>query len=211
MRNNLLPIAKEGWNYILSAIALFILFAFLDFEFLQFFAFISGIFLLYIFRNPERQSISFEDASVVSPVDGVISSIDELESNEYGYKIEIDGGFLSVCLLRVPLTSTLSDIKIYRGARISKSNLLSSDLNENAELIFTDKNNNSLKVHHRLKQSFKSIEVETIKSQKLTQSSRYGVMVNGTTTLYLPKNFRLNVSVGSEVVGAETLVGYFTN
>ena len=120
MRTNLLPIAKEGWNYVLSAVALFVLFAFLDFEFLQFFAFISGIFLVFIFRNPEREIINFQDASVVSPVDGLISSIEELENNEYGYKVEIDGGFLSVCLLRVPLTSTLSDIKIYKGARISK-------------------------------------------------------------------------------------------
>ena len=211
MKNNLLPIAKEGLNYIFYSIGFFLIFGFLDFDFLQFFSFLAIIFFIFVFRNPERDMPSFQDASVVAPSDGVISSIQELKDDEYGYKIEIDGGFFDVSLLRVPLVSTLEKVEVLRGARISKFSTLHVDINENATLVFKDKNENTLKVTHRLKQSFKPLDIEIIKSQNLNQGARYGVMVNGITTLYLPKNFRLNISVGTEVRASETLIGYFTN
>ncbi len=211
MRSNLLPIAKEGLNYIFYAIGLFILFGFLDLDFLQFFAFLATIFFIFVFRNPEREIPSFQDASVVAPSDGVVSNIEELKDDKYAYKVDIEGSFFNVSLLRSPLSSTIEDVTVLRGARISKYNALNLDINENATLIFKDKDENTLKVTHRLKQSFKPLDIEVIKAQKLNQGMRYGVMVNGITTLYLPENFRLNVSVGAEVSASQTLIGYFTN
>lgn len=211
MRNNLLPVAKEGWNYIASAIGLFILFSFLDLDFLQFFAFLATIFFIYVFRNPEREILNFQESSVISPSDGVISSIEELKDNDYAYKVEIDGSYFNVSLLRVPLSSKLENIELIRGARVSKFSPLHVELNENATLIFKDKMDNHLKVTHTLKQSFKPLDINIIQEQNLNQGSRYGVMVNGITTLYLPNNFRLNVNVGTEVSASQTLIGYFTN
>ena len=210
MKNNLLPIAKEGWNYIAGAVVAFVVFSFFDLDFFEFFAFLSILFFIYVFRNPEKEIINFQEASVVSPVDGVVSVIEELKDAEYAYKVEIDSSYFNVGLLRVPLTSSLIDIKVYNGARLSKFSTSFNEINENTTLIFSDKNKNTIKVNHRLKQSFKSIEVEVIKSQNLHQGARYGFMINGITTLYLPKNFRLNLSVGSQLNAAESLVGYFT-
>jgi len=34
-------------------------------------------------------------------------------------------------------------------------------------------------------------------------------MVNGITNIYLPKIFRINLGVGSQVIASQTLVGYF--
>lgn len=211
MKTNLLPIAKEGLRYICCAICFFVVFGLLDLDFLQFFAFIATIFFIFVFRNPEREISNFQDSSVVAPCDGVISSIEELKDDEYAYKVEIDGSFFNVSLLRVPLVSTLEKVEVLRGARVSKFNALHVEINENATLVFKDKDENTLKVTHRLKQSFKPLDIEMIPSQQLNQGARYGVMVNGITTLYLPKNFRLNVSVGAEVNASQTLIGYFTN
>jgi len=211
MRSNLLPIAKEGWNYILGAIALYLVLSFIDLDFLSFFVFLSIVFFIYVFRNPEREIVSFQEASVVSPVDGVVTLIEELKDEVYGYKVEIDSSYFNVGLLRAPVSSTLSDVNFYSGARLSKFTVTAKDINENATIVFTDTAKNSIKVVHTLKQSFKSIGIEVIESQTLSQGSRYGFMINGVTTLYLPKNFRLNLSVGNEVTAANGLVGYFTN
>ena len=183
MRSNLLPIAKEGLKYIFCSIGFFVVFGFFDLDFLQFFAFIATIFFIFVFRNPEREILNFQESSVVAPCDGVISSIEELKDEEYAYKVEIDGSFFNVSLLRVPLVSTLEKVEVLRGARVSKFNALHVDINENATLIFKDKDDNTLKVNHRLKQSFKSLDIEIISSQHLNQGARYGVMVNGVTTL----------------------------
>ncbi|MCK4737675.1 MAG: phosphatidylserine decarboxylase, partial [Sulfurimonas sp.] len=111
MKNNLLPIAKEGWNYILGAISLFVIFAFLDLDFLQFFAFLATIFFIFVFRNPERQHLYYQENSVVSPVDGVVASIKELKDDKYAYKIEIDSSYFNVSLLRTPFSSSIESIE----------------------------------------------------------------------------------------------------
>lgn len=213
MKSNLLPIAREGWNYLIGSIVLLLIFKFLNFEFLQFLAFLAMMFFVYVFRNPERQNMLYQENSIVSPVDGTVVSIEELHDEENsGYKVEIEGTYLNVSLLRVPFTSSLEHIEIQRGARLSATSPLSKNINENAELVFADKrSSNKIKIIHKLKQSFETIDIDIIKAQDLLQGTRYGLMINGITTIYLPTNFRLNVGLGSELIASETLIGYFTN
>jgi len=52
--------------------------------------------------------------------------------------------------------------------------------------------------------------IDLIEGQELMQTARYGLMINGFTSLYLPANFRLNLNVGQELRASETLVGYFS-
>jgi phosphatidylserine decarboxylase len=171
------------------------------------------MFFVYVFRNPERQNMLYQENSIVSPVDGTVVSIEELHGEENsGYKVEIEGTYLNVSLLRVPFTSSLEHIEIQRGARLSATSPLSKNINENAELIFADKrSSNKIKIIHKLKQSFETIDIDIIKAQDLLQGTRYGLMINGITTIYLPTNFRLNIGLGSELIASETLIGYFTN
>jgi len=210
MKNNLLPIAKEGWIYIGYGILSILITSLFGFEILEFFSFIITGFFIYIFRNPERQNVIYEKNSVVSPVDGTIISIDEIkQDSNYSYKILIDSSYLDVSLLRVPLSSSLVSIDIKHGARLSDFSPLSKKINENTELIFKD-NENVLKVQHMLKKSIVPINVDLLIEKKLLQGSRYGVMVNGITALYLPQNFRINVNVGDEVKASQALIGYFS-
>lgn len=211
MNTNLLPIAKEGWKYIGCAIVVFLILGFLDLDFLQFFSFLAIIFFIYTFRNPEREIMNFQDYSVCSPVDGTVTSIQELKDEEYAYKVIIDSSYFNVSLLRAPLNSTVLSVDFQNGSRLSKFSTLNESLNENTEIVFTDKDNNTLKVVHRLKQSFKGLDIQILKAQKVTQSFRYGLMLNGVTTIYLPKNFRMNVSLGQELKASQSLVGYFTS
>ncbi|MEK6659845.1 MAG: phosphatidylserine decarboxylase [Campylobacterota bacterium] len=213
MRNNLLPIAKEGWSYLAGALLLMLAFTLLHMEFLQFFAFLATLFFVFAFRNPERQNMLYQEDSMVSPVDGTVISIEELDSEEnYAYKIEIDSSYLNVSLLRVPFTSTIEHVELHKGARLSHMSTLSKSLNENAKLIFSDKNSsNKVKITHTLKQSFKGIDLDVVSLQNLQQGSRYGLMINGITTIYLPHNFRLNISLGAELSASESLLGYFTS
>jgi phosphatidylserine decarboxylase len=214
MKNNLLPIAKEGWNYLALSLFLMAIFTILDFDFLQFFAFLATLFFIFVFRNPERQNMLYQEGSVVSPADGTIVSIEEIDNVEdgYAYKVEIESSYLNDSLLRSPFTSTLEQVELYRGAKLPHTSALSKSLNENATLLFCDKkSNNKIKVAHLIKESFKGIDLDAVKSQTLQQGSRYGLMINGITTIYLPQNFRLNATVGSELAACESLLGYITN
>ncbi len=210
MRSNLFPIAKEAWKYIAYSALAFVIFSILDIDLLQIVSFFLILFFIAVYRNPERETPMFQDNSVVSPVDGIVISIEELHSKEYAYKIEIESNYLNVAVLRAPLTSSIENIDMKKGAKLSTSNSLFKKLNEYCEIVFKDKNSNTVKVVHRLKQSFDNINVNTSPSQNILQGSRYGVMLNGVTTVYLPQNFRLNVNIGNELKASQSLIGYFS-
>jgi len=213
MKNNLLPIAKEGWNYVIGSVVAFLVFTLFNFDFLEFFSFLAMLFFLFVFRNPEREHLLYQEESVVAPVDGTVASIEEIADDGYiGYRVIIESSYLNVGLLRVPFTATIEEVASKKGARLSGLSPLADALNEQTEVVFSDKKSlNKLKVIHKLKQSFAPLSIDAIVNQSMMQGGRYGLMVNGTTTLCLPKNFRLNVSIGSELVASETLVGYFTS
>ena len=210
MKNNLLPVAKEGWNYIGYSILAFIVSAVLDLGILEFLAFLSTVFFIFVFRNPERELPRFEQNSVISPVDGTVLAIDEINSSDYAYKVTVESSYADVSILRTPVSGLIYSIHKENGARLGKESSLSHTLNENATIVFEDSNSNRLKVSHMLKQSFCGIKLDPFKSQKIVQTSRYGVMVNGITTIYLPQNFRLNISIGNELKSSENLIGYFS-
>jgi len=210
MRNNLLPVAKEGLPYVVYGIIAILVFSLLDFEFFAFLTGVAILFIIYVFRNPERELMNYENNSVVAVCDGVVKSIEAVEGKEYAYKIEIESSYLNISLLRAPFHAHVESLKVTKGTRASSQSKLFKDLNENSTIIFRNDSNNSVKVVHRVKQSFAPLFVDLIPEQSLQQTARYGLMVTGVTTLYLPANFRVNVKVGNELKASETLVGYFS-
>jgi len=210
MKNNLFPIAQAGIKYVSVSAATFVLFFLFDFDLLTFIAFLVTFALGFSFRNPERELPPFEQGSVVAPIDGVVTSIESIEDENFAYKVKIDTTCLDVGVLRVPMASKLQSLQHFHGARLSDEIQLHQEINENATLVFEDSNANLVKIHHRLKQSFAPIFIDIIEAQELRQGARYGVQINGITTIFLPKNFRVNVSVGNQIQGSQTLLGYFS-
>lgn len=211
MKTNLLPIAKEGFSYIAYSIGFFIVFSILDLQFLELIALVFLVFFTIIFRNPEREVSSFEKDSVLSPVDGTIVSIDELDGEEYSYKIKINTSYQDLGVLRIPMDASVASVLQVKGTRISIDDNLSHKLNEHTSLVFEDKNANKIKVVHTLKQGFCSIGVDISTDTQVRQSSRYGLMIHGITEIYLPQNFRLNVSSNDELKASISLLGYFSS
>ena len=210
MKNNLFPIAKEGWRYIGYSVLAFVFFSILDLDLFEFAAFVLVIFFLFIFRNPERELPRFEPLSVVSPVDGTVMAIDEIKGTDYAYKVTIDSSYFDVSILRAPISGSVKSVDKFSGATLGLDTSLSEKINENSTIVFEDSSANLVKISHMSKQSFDGINLYLHESQNIFQSSRYGVMINGVTTIYLPQNFRLNITVGNEIKACESLVGYFS-
>ena len=209
MITNNLPISRHALKYMVSSFALFTLFWIIDFDLFAFISFIFIFVFAYLYRNPERELAIFEQNSVVSPVDGIISFIEELEDDEYAYKIEIEGNYLEIGILRAPIDGIVEKSVLQNGTRLPKSSLLCSAINENAELIFRNSPSNSIKIQHILTKSFISLDIDAKEGDKVRQSSRYGSMIHGHTNIYIPRNFRLNIDVGHKVTASQTLLGYF--
>lgn len=210
MKNNLFIISKQGYKYIGYALLGAFVFAVLDLELFSFVSLAAALFFMYSFRNPERAVSFLDEKAVVSPVDGIVKSIDELQDERYAYKIVIESNYMDVGVLRVPLSGNIENIQLIRGARTSKKSKLFYDLNETAEIIFTDAHKNQIKVIHRLKQSFAPINIDISKNDIVHKGTRYGYVINGISELYLPKNFRLDIKPTNEMRASQSLIGYFS-
>ena len=210
MKNNLLPIAKEGWGYITYTFLFLVFSIIFSLEIFTFLSLCLLIFLGYTFRNPERELLMTGDKSVLSPVDGNVISIEELDDSEYFYKLTIQSTLKDVSLLRTPINAITVSQNKYNGTCLRLGNPLAKKLNERATLVFEDTYANKVKIVHITAESFCGIETDNLKHNEQRQSSRYGVMVNGVSEVYLPKNFRLNISVADELKASQHLLGYFS-
>lgn len=210
MRSNLYPVANNGLRYVVYSLVAFILFYFISLSVFALFSFVLLLAIVFIYRNPERITTNFDEKCVISPVDGVVKFIENIDDKEYGYKVTVQSSYFDVGLLRVPFNATIKLLKIQRGTSLSSNSALYEKLNENITLVFVNQTSDSMKVNHKLNRSIDKINIDLIESQRVIKTLRYGFLVNGTTTLYLPRSFRFNINVGNKLSGAETLVGYFS-
>ncbi len=209
MKSNLFILSKHAYKYIAYAFGAFVLFSVVDFDFLAWAAFGFLLISLYLFRNPEKSLHIHEENAFLSPVDGKVVAIEEIEDAEYGYRVTIESAYLDVSLLRAPMDAKLVSCAIYRGTRLAKNAKLFTPLNENATLILEDNANHRVKIQHRLTRSFAPLFIDITEGEELVKGSRYGLMLCGVTTLYLPKSFKVNVERAAQVSASETLIGYF--
>ena len=153
IKNNTFPIAKEGFKKICCLVFLLALATVLDFDFIGFFLFIALLFVIYVYRNPERLPQNLEDGSVVSPVDGEIKSIKDIDDEEFGYKIEIFSSYTDTSILRIPFNSKVVKFEKFNGARLASYAAASDAINENATLVLEDANLRKIKIKHSVQTS----------------------------------------------------------
>ncbi len=211
MQNNVLPLSKEGWNNISYAIATFILLVVFDFEFISYIFLALVAVLLFIYRNPERELASLEDSNLLSLVDGKVIGVEDIDDEYYAKKIVIESGYSDIGVLRVPMNSTLVSFEEFKGSKLSSNALnLVNKLNENTTLVFEVKDLYKIRVEHSLRDSINNISINIASSDTVVAGSRYGYMLNGITTIYLPKEVELNVSSGVELSASQTIIGHLS-
>lgn len=210
MKNNLFIISNYGWGYVAAATVLTIVFSLLDCSFLAFISLLVTFVFLYLFRNPERELSIFDKNSILSPVDGVVSKISELDDPEYSYRVDIASSYLDISILRIPMSSKVESLQVRHGTRVSLKSKLFKDLNEQCEVVFVDEKGHRMKIVHTLTECFVPLMIDIIKSQPVHQTVRYGYMGKGVTSLYLPHNVRLNINLANELKASESLLGYFS-
>jgi phosphatidylserine decarboxylase len=202
-------ISKFRFRYLQYALALFFLFLFLDFEFLTFVSAMVVLYVLYSFRDPEIELLNTKEDAILSPVDGKVSSIEELEDSTYRYKVTIVANSFDKSIVRIPFKAKLESLKLVKGTRVSRKSPLFEKLNEHATLLFTNERGKSITITHRLQQSFAPLFFNLQIGETLPQTSRYGVALKSETCLYLQEDCTLAIQVGEDVQAGESLVGSY--
>jgi phosphatidylserine decarboxylase len=211
---NTFIIAKEGWKLLAGLAIAFLFFGIVDFSILQFLSFIAFFGVAYLYRNPERVVPYHQNASIVAMMDGTVTAIESLEESEISdgpsYKITVTTGLLDTALLRAPFDGTLVASTLRHGSRLSLSNPQAPLLNAMATLRFQDHDNREVLVKHLVGFGIDAVHVDLFPQQHITQGTRYGLMLSGEHTIYLPGNSRVSVKVGETLRAGESLIAYFS-
>lgn len=170
-----------------------------------------SLFMLYFFRDPERNPPKGEDL-LLSPADGKVVLIRDTREDEYLHQdvkqISIFLSLLNVHVNRVPVKGTIEYVKYYAGKYLMAWEDHASEENERAHF----------GVHHPggTKLFFKQITgfmarriVYHLKEgDKVDAGDRFGIMKFGSRMdILVPSNVEVYVKDGDKTVAGETIIG----
>jgi len=194
-------IAKEGWLYIAIYIVLALVSVFLG-SLLSIFFLILSLFLLYIYRDPARE-IPSAPLGIVSPVDGKIVSIDQVENkytSELSYKIGIQSKQFGVFAIRSPIEGKL--IKQLHETIDGKSRYINWVQTDEGDNILWDAQLKGRTNAHCYVQP----------GERIGHGQRCGFLAfNSHINLYIPAYSSLNAKIYESVLAGESILAYLVH
>ena len=166
-------------------------------------------FMAYFMRDPERQVPPGDN--LVSPADGIVKEIAETDAAKY---FVVGLSFWDVHVVRVPVGGTVTNV-------VEEGEVIFRDISETKDLAFlrekaspvqkivTVKTDDGVeyKIHLITSWWASRIKVSARIGQKLKKGDRIGrILLGSSVVLSAPKSRVFTPSVGSRVVGGETVI-----
>ena len=212
MMNNIFPkLHKEGYKFLaISIIITFIVWIFSNF--LATIMLLITIWVYYFFRDPERIAIN-DNSFLVSPADGLITDISEingpeelnLENKKYT-RISIFMNVFNCHVNRTPIEGKIEEIFYKPGKFLNASLDKASKENErNYYKILTTKGEEIIIVQIAGLIA-RRIVCEVNKDQNLKQGDRIGMIRFGSRADVYYENYEPLVKIGQKTISGETLL-----
>tara|TARA_B100002051_G_scaffold274424_1_gene315557 strand:- start:2726 stop:3373 length:648 start_codon:yes stop_codon:yes gene_type:complete len=169
------------------------------------------IFCLNFFRDPKR-IIPKQDDLILSPADGKIIKIDEVDDPNSGEKLKLVSIFLSVFNVhvnRMPIDGEFIDVQHVKGKFLAAFDHKASDHNERIE-IKIDTKFGIIKVKQIAGLVARRILCYANVGGKMKAGGRLGFIRFGSRTdIILPAEINLKIELDQKVFGGETVIGKY--
>jgi phosphatidylserine decarboxylase len=210
MKNYGIPVAAEGWPFILPLAAVTVLCFLFGWKHMGYVALALSLFVLFFFRDPER-AISEGKGVVVSPADGKVIVIKDIYEPDYlkqdVKQISIFLSVFNVHVNRTPIGGTVETVKYNPGKFLVASVDKASLDNEQTGMVISDGKNRVL-VKQIAGLIARRIVCYAKTGDTVKVGERYGLIRFGSRVdLFLPKNTDLMVKVGDRIMGARDVIG----
>jgi phosphatidylserine decarboxylase len=213
--NNKWPFAKEGVPFILGGCALIVIFSVFGFVIIPILASIITIFIIYFFRDPDRESVSNPNA-VLTPADGKILEVKHLKetNNPLGreaIKVSIFMSVLSVHVNRIPVSATVKEVT-YTPGRFFSANLdKASKYNENNRIILKTLDSRHIALVQIAGLIARRIVCWVREADVLDKGQRFGLIRFGSRVeVFLPADSQITVGLNQKVRAGKTIIGYLS-
>ena len=203
-----LPIAREGWPFIIVPGVMAAALAFMGRRVLAVPFAAASLASLGFFRDPER-AVPSVTSGALSPADGTVTSIDEAVDPFVGPSIRV-AIFLSpldVHINRAPISGLVVDTVYTRGRFVAAYNPEAAEVNERCVIRFQGEAAR-VTVVQVAGVVARRIVCRVAAGQKVEAGERIGLIRFGSRTdCYMPRGTTVHVSVGDKVVGGVTVLG----
>ena len=212
MLNSVFPkIHKEGYRFL--AIAVIITFVCLLFsKALGLITILLTVWVYYFFRDPDRFSIQ-DDNFLVSPADGLVSNISEVDGpvelsleNKKFTKVSIFMNVFNCHVNRTPVSGNVEEILYKPGKFLNASLDKSSEENERNYYRFKTNEGEDIIIVQIAGLIARRIVCEVTAKQKLIQGDRIGMIRFGSRVDIYFNNRKLLAKLGQNVVAGESLI-----
>lgn len=209
-----IPIAREGYPFIVFSAFVTLISAILGYQFLAWSALFISTFVLAFFRDPERMT----DASpgqIISPADGKIILIeeqfDDIYLHEQVIKISIFMNVFNVHVNRIPVDGTVQKILYKPGQFYAADSKKGALHNERCAVILSTSSDQRLVFVQIAGLIARRIVNRLEPEDTVRRGNRFGIIRFGSRVdLYLPASSSLNVKVGQKVRSGETTIASFS-
>ena len=212
MFNKIFPkIHAEGYKFLVIAGIITIVFYSLS-NFLGLIGLVLTIWIYYFFRDPERVIID-DDNYLVSPADGEIIKVEEVDGpkelgleNKKFNKISVFMNVFDCHVNRTPCSGQVEDILYKPGKFFNASLDKASEDNERNYYKLKDNHGNDIVVVQIAGLVARRIVCETNKDQTLNQGDRIGMIRFGSRADVYYENYEPLVKIGQTAISGETLL-----
>ena len=201
----------EGYKFLVIAAFITIILLIIN-NFLGLIGLLLTIWVYYFFRDPDRTIIG-DDNYLVSPADGEIIKVEEVDGpkevgleNKKFKKISIFMNVFDCHVNRSPCSGTVEDIMYKPGKFFNASLDKASEENERNYYKIKDKHGNDIIVVQIAGLVARRIVCETDKNQELNQGDRIGMIRFGSRADVYYENYEPLVKVGQTAISGETLL-----
>ncbi|MFV0388262.1 MAG: phosphatidylserine decarboxylase [Pyrinomonadaceae bacterium] len=194
--------AKEGFPFVIVPLLLVALFAFFGFWVLAVLFLLLTAFMIYFFRDPQRETPE-GDNLIVSSADGKVTRIEDRDDGKF---VSVFLSPLDVHINRAPISGKVTDVKLFKGKKSPATSNEASKTNErNAITIEGEKM--TVVCTQIVGIVARRIVCRSKIGDKLRKGERYGLIKFGSRTdLLMPKNVEVLVKIGDRVRGGETII-----
>ena len=204
-------IHTEGYKFIVIAVFITIIFLIIN-NFLGLIGILLTVWVYYFFRDPDRVIID-DDNFLVSPADGEVIKIDEVDGlkelgieNKKLKKISIFMNVFDCHVNRTPCSGTVEEILYKPGKFLNASLDKASEDNERNYYKIKDSHGNSIVLVQIAGLIARRIVCETNKNQELKQGDRVGMIRFGSRADVYFENYETLVKIGQKTISGETLL-----
>jgi phosphatidylserine decarboxylase len=209
MSDRMLPIAAEGWGFILVPLVLAVLVAWTGWVKLALVVGVVAAFMAFFFRDPERIAPAVPGA-ILAPADGRVVEVRVGVQDPFVGPAQAVSIFLSpldVHVNRSPLAGLVVGVEYRPGEKMAAYRPEASDRNERTTISIQGEAARVV-VRQIAGVLARRIVCRVRPGDKLASGERFGLIQFGSRTdLIVPAAVRLSVRQGGRVLGGRTVMG----